>query len=64
MVVVQAITVPANNLLYRWLLKDGALAWAGLPEVDLGFLGRQFATSQWSNQRKLGIDCQGIWSGL
>ena len=38
-VVVQAITVPANNLLYRWLLKDGALAWAGLPEVDLGFLG-------------------------
>ena len=36
---VQAITVPANNLLYRWLLKDGALAWAGLPEVDLGFLG-------------------------
>ena len=38
-VVVQAITVPANNLRYRWLLKDGALAWAGLPEVDLGFLG-------------------------
>ena len=38
-VVVQAITVPANNLLYRWLLKDGALAWAGLPEVDLGLLG-------------------------
>jgi NADH:ubiquinone oxidoreductase, E subunit len=38
-VVVQAITVPANNLLYRWLLKDGALAWADLPEVDLGFLG-------------------------
>ena len=38
-VVVQAITVPANNLLYRWLLKDSALAWAGLPEVDLGFLG-------------------------
>lgn len=38
-VVVQAITVPANNLLYRWLLKDGALTWAGLPEVDLGFLG-------------------------
>ena len=38
-VVVQAITVPANNLLYRYLLKDGALAWAGLPEVDLSFLG-------------------------
>ena len=38
-VVVQAITVPANNLLYRYLLKDGALAWAGLPDVDMSFLG-------------------------
>ncbi|WP_454064640.1 NADH:ubiquinone reductase (Na(+)-transporting) subunit E [Candidatus Nitrospira salsa] len=38
-VVVQIITVPANNLLYQFLLKDGALAWAGLPEVDLSFLG-------------------------
>ncbi len=38
-VVVQAITVPANNLIYRYLLKDGALAWAGLPQVDLSFLG-------------------------
>ena len=38
-VVVQAITVPANNLLYQFLLKDGALAWAGFPEVDLSFLG-------------------------
>lgn len=38
-IVVQAITVPANNLLFRFLLKDGALAWAGLPDVDLSFLG-------------------------
>ena len=38
-VVVQALTVPANNLVYTYLLKDGALAWAGLPEVDLSFLG-------------------------
>lgn len=38
-IVVQTITVPANNLLYRYLLKDGALAWAGLPEVDMSFLG-------------------------
>jgi Na+-transporting NADH:ubiquinone oxidoreductase subunit E len=38
-VVVQAITVPANNLLHTYLLQDGALAWAGLPDVDLGFLG-------------------------
>ena len=33
------ITVPANNLLFTWLLKPGALAWAGLPDVDLSFLG-------------------------
>lgn len=38
-IVVQAITVPANNLLFTYLLKDGALAWAGLLEVDLSFLG-------------------------
>ncbi len=38
-VVVQTITVPVNNLIYTWLLKPGALAWAGLPEVDLSFLG-------------------------
>ncbi|MEL0167878.1 MAG: NADH:ubiquinone reductase (Na(+)-transporting) subunit E [Pseudomonadaceae bacterium] len=38
-VVVQAITVPANNLIYTYLLKDGALAWAGMPNVDLSFLG-------------------------
>jgi len=36
---VQGITIPANNLIYQYLLKDGALAWAGLPEVDLSFLG-------------------------
>lgn len=38
-IVVQTITVPANNLIYTYLLKSGALAWAGLPEVDLSFLG-------------------------
>ena len=38
-IVVQAITVPANNLIYTYLLKDGALAWAGMPNVDLSFLG-------------------------
>jgi|TARA_B100000745_G_scaffold78907_2_gene48224 Na+-transporting NADH:ubiquinone oxidoreductase subunit E len=38
-VVVQAITVPVNNLLFQLLLKDGALAWAGLPNTDLSFLG-------------------------
>lgn len=38
-IVVQVITVPVNNLIFMYLLADGALAWAGLPEVDLSFLG-------------------------
>ncbi|HBN13520.1 NADH:ubiquinone reductase (Na(+)-transporting) subunit E [Pseudohongiella sp. SYSU M77423] len=38
-IVVQTITVPVNNLIYNYLLKDGALAWAGMPDVDLSFLG-------------------------
>lgn len=38
-IVVQSITIPVNNLLYQYLLKKGALAWAGFPDVDLIFLG-------------------------
>ena len=38
-IVIQIITVPANHLIYSYLLADGALAWAGLPDVDLSFLG-------------------------
>lgn len=38
-VAVQAITVPANNLILNYLLKPGALAWLGLEDVDLTFLG-------------------------
>jgi Na+-transporting NADH:ubiquinone oxidoreductase subunit E len=37
--VVQAITVPANNLILNYLLKPGALSWAGFGDVDLTFLG-------------------------
>lgn len=37
--VVLAITVPINNLIYQNVLQEGALAWAGLPDVDLSFLG-------------------------
>ena len=37
-IVVQTITVPVNNLLLGYLLSEGALAWAGLPDVDLSFL--------------------------
>ncbi len=37
--VVLAITVPVNNLIYQNFLREGALHWAGLPGVDLSFLG-------------------------
>jgi Na+-transporting NADH:ubiquinone oxidoreductase subunit E len=36
---VMTITTPVNWLLHHYLLADGALAWAGLPNVDLSFLG-------------------------
>jgi len=38
-IVVQAVTVPVNNLLLNYVLREGALAWAGFPEADLSFLG-------------------------
>ena len=38
-VVVQIITVPVNYLIFNFLLADGALAWAGLADVNLSFLG-------------------------
>ena len=37
--IVQAITVPANNIILTYLLKPGARAWAGFPDIDLTFLG-------------------------
>lgn len=36
--VVQTITVPANNIIYHSLLKEDALAWLGITGVDLSFL--------------------------
>lgn len=38
-VVVQAITVPANNIILSLFLKPGALSWLGLGDTDLTFLG-------------------------
>ncbi|RLA39662.1 MAG: NADH:ubiquinone reductase (Na(+)-transporting) subunit E [Gammaproteobacteria bacterium] len=41
-VAVLAITVPVNNLLYTYLLSEGALTWTGIEgmkDVDLSFLG-------------------------
>ena len=37
--IVQAITVPTNNLILNAFLKPGALSWMGLGETDLTFLG-------------------------
>ncbi len=41
-IVVLTITVPANNLIFTYLLSEGALTWTGIPgmeKVDLSFLG-------------------------
>ena len=38
-IAIQAITVPANNLIYQYLLKEGALSWAGVSDSNLEFLG-------------------------
>ncbi|XBS22541.1 NADH:ubiquinone reductase (Na(+)-transporting) subunit E [Methylomarinum sp. Ch1-1] len=38
-IAVQSITVPINNLIYQQVLKRNGLAWAGLSDVDLTFLG-------------------------
>jgi Na+-transporting NADH:ubiquinone oxidoreductase subunit E len=37
-VFVLGVTTPLNQLLNSAILKDGALAWAGLPDVNVGFL--------------------------
>jgi Na+-transporting NADH:ubiquinone oxidoreductase subunit E len=37
-IVVETVTVPLNNLVFRYLLSPGALDWAGLGQVDLRFL--------------------------
>ena len=38
LIVVQAISVPLNYLIFSLLLERGAWSWAGMPAVDLGFL--------------------------
>jgi Na+-transporting NADH:ubiquinone oxidoreductase subunit E len=37
-IVVETISVPLNNLIYNFLLREGALAWAGLGHLDFSFL--------------------------
>lgn len=36
--VIQTITVPVNHLIHAYVLEPGALAWAGLGDLDLSFL--------------------------
>ncbi len=38
-IVVETISVPLNNLIYVYFLRPGALAWAGLPDLDMSYLG-------------------------
>ena len=38
-IVVETISVPLNNLIYVYLLRPGALSWAGLPGLDMSYLG-------------------------
>ncbi|HEY5623529.1 MAG TPA: Rnf-Nqr domain containing protein, partial [Gammaproteobacteria bacterium] len=37
-IAVQTVTVPLNNLIYRYLLAPEALRWAGVTGLDLTFL--------------------------
>ena len=38
LIVVQTLSVPLNQIIYRTLLAPGAWAWIGEPELDLSFL--------------------------
>ena len=39
---VLTITVPINWLIYNFILREGALAWVGLPDTNLTYLGLIF----------------------
>jgi len=39
---VETITCPANWFINTYILKEGALSWAGLPDTDLRYLGLIF----------------------
>jgi len=38
-IVVETLSVPLNSLIYNGLLRQGALAWAGLGHMDFSYLG-------------------------
>jgi Na+-transporting NADH:ubiquinone oxidoreductase subunit E len=37
-IAVMGVTVPLNHAIYHYVLARGAWAWAGLPDLDLGYL--------------------------
>ncbi len=39
---VETITVPANWMIYNYILREDALSWAGIPGTDLRYLGLIF----------------------
>ena len=38
-IVIETLSVPLNSLIYNGLLRQGALAWAGLGQMDFSYLG-------------------------
>jgi len=38
-IAVMTITIPVNNLIYNYILKEGALSWAGVSDADYTVLG-------------------------
>jgi len=38
-IVVEGISVPLNNLIYNFILRQGALDWIGLGQMDFNYLG-------------------------
>ena len=38
-IVVEGISVPLNNLIFNLVLRQGALDWAGLGDMDFSYLG-------------------------
>ena len=38
-IVVEGLSVPLNNLIYNLVLRDGAMHWLGLGDMDFSFLG-------------------------
>jgi Na+-transporting NADH:ubiquinone oxidoreductase subunit E len=58
-IVVQTITVPVNNLIYNYLLKDGALAW--VPEL-VRRIGSDSAAQQWAWLAEVDLSFLGLIS--